>query len=124
MTPSSNAAPCAATSARENSIFRPGDNCWRVAPAQRAAVLVDGLDYFNAFADAAALARHSIVIVGWDFNSYVRLHPEDGSSGNGDQIGAFLTRLLKRRRSLHVYVLDWDFSVIYAMQRELLPPFR
>lgn len=124
MSASSNAVPRAATSASEGSIFRPGDNCWRVEPAPRAAVLVDGLDYFSAFADAAAQARHSIVIVGWDFNSYVRLHPENVGAGDRDQIGAFLTRLIKRRRSLHVYVLDWDFPVIYAMQRELMPRFR
>jgi phospholipase D1/2 len=95
-----------------------------LAGRARAALVVDGLAYFNAFAQAAALARHSILIVGWDFNSSVRLRPEDAEGGEVDQIGAYLTRLVKRRRSLQVYVLDWDFVVIYALQRELLPRFR
>jgi phosphatidylserine/phosphatidylglycerophosphate/cardiolipin synthase-like enzyme len=124
MTRSSYAARRAVAPVEDAAIFRPGENCWRLARAQRAAVVVDGRSYFSTFADAAALARHSILIVGWDFNSYVRLHPDDPVGGQSDEIGAFLTRLVKRRRALHVYVLDWDFAVIYAMQRELLPRFR
>lgn len=124
MTAPSSALRRAAASGDESPIIRPGANCWRVESARRAAVLVDGLAYFGAFADAAAQARHSILIVGWDFNSSVRLHPEDQNAGAEDQIGAFLNRLVTRRRALRVHVLDWDFSLIYALQREMLPRFR
>jgi phospholipase D1/2 len=105
-------------------IVRPGRNCWRVEPAERAAVLVDGRAFFGAFAEAASRARHSIMIVGWDFNSCVRLQREGRMRRDADEVGAFLRRLLKPRRSLNVYVLEWDFSVIYSLQREILPRYR
>ncbi|HVK57074.1 MAG TPA: hypothetical protein VM532_18845, partial [Burkholderiales bacterium] len=58
--------------ARTNSrpqILAEGHNCWRISRADRAAFLVDGEDYFAAFADAALQAQESIIIVGWDFDS-------------------------------------------------------
>lgn len=105
-------------------IVRPGRNCWRIEPANRVAVLVDGEAYFSAFADAAERASHSIFIVGWDFHGRVRLRPERGGDGQADEIVALLTALLSRRASLNVYVLDWDFSMIYALEREPLPRLR
>ena len=105
-------------------IIRPGRNCWREEPAERAAVLVDAAAYYHAFAEAASRARHSIFVLGWDFNSAVRLHPGADGLGECDQVGRFLDDLLRRNRRLHVYVLDWDFSVLYALQRELLPRLR
>ena len=38
------------------------------------ALLVDGEEYFKAFALAAMRAQRSLVIVGWDFHSRARLH--------------------------------------------------
>lgn len=110
--------------AAEHSIVQPGSNCWRTAAAKRAAVLVDGEAFFNAFAEAAERAHHSILIAGWDFNTAVRLHPGACVDADADRVGNFLDRLVRRRRSLSVYVLDWDFSFIYALQRQLLPRFR
>ena len=110
--------------AAEHSIAQPGSNCWRKAAAQRAAVLVDGEAFFNAFTEAAQRAQHSILIAGWDFNTAVRLQPGACGDADTDRIGNFLDRLVRRRRSLSIYVLDWDFSFIYALQRQLLPRFR
>ncbi len=67
---------------RAPSLFRPGENCWRVARAERAALLVDGEEYFHAFAAAAARARDSIIILAWDFNSRTLLRAE--ATGAGD----------------------------------------
>jgi hypothetical protein len=75
------------TSADETRLLRPGRSCWRVESAERVAVLVDGSAYFDAFADAAERARHSIFIVGWDFNSGVRLRPQQAGFGGRDEIG-------------------------------------
>jgi phosphatidylserine/phosphatidylglycerophosphate/cardiolipin synthase-like enzyme len=110
--------------AADHRIVQPGSNCWRSAAAERAAVLVDGEAFFNAFAEAAERARHSILIAGWDFNTAVRLHPAAAVDDDADRIGNFLDRLVRRRRSLNIYVLDWDFSFIYALQRQLLPRLR
>lgn len=123
--------------AREpTGLLRPGRNCWRIERASRLAFLIDGQAYFSAFAAAAERARHSIVIAGWDFNSRIRLQPDDdrrpvgGRSADSvtrdgrDEIGTFLNGLAIKRRGLHVYVLDWDFAMIYQLEREFLPVYR
>src|SRR6185369_8580754 len=64
-----------AAAARDaESLLRPGYNCWRVAQANRVALLVDAKDYFAAFHRAALNAQRSIVVLAWDFNSHTRLH--------------------------------------------------
>ncbi len=106
------------------SILRPGHNCWRLAHAHRAAFLVDGAAYFAAFRSAAARARHSIFILAWDFDSRIRLHAADNSDGLPDTLGDFLNALAKRTRTLQIRVLDWDFAMLYAADRELLPVYK
>jgi phospholipase D1/2 len=107
----------------DSRIVVPGRNCWRVEPANRVAVLVDGAAYFGAFAAAARRARRHIVLIGWDFHGGVRLHP-DGSCDKDDEIGAFLDALVAKTPALQVSVLDWDFSLLYALERQLLPRLR
>ncbi|MGH7622897.1 MAG: hypothetical protein ACREMU_11195, partial [Gemmatimonadaceae bacterium] len=51
------------------TIFRPGENCACIGEARRAALLVDGENYYDAFVRATSLAERSILIVGWDFDS-------------------------------------------------------
>ena len=70
------------------SLFRPGRNCYRVARAHRAALLIDSEAYFRAFAAVALRATHSIVIVAWDFHSQTRLHLNEESVP--DRLGDFL----------------------------------
>jgi hypothetical protein len=54
-------------------IMVPGRNCWRKEPAHRVKFLIDGQAYFNAFMEAVAHARWSIVIIGWDINGRIKL---------------------------------------------------
>jgi phosphatidylserine/phosphatidylglycerophosphate/cardiolipin synthase-like enzyme/uncharacterized membrane protein YdjX (TVP38/TMEM64 family) len=100
-------------------IARPGHNCWRVEPASRVAFLIDGANYYRAVADAFARAERSIAIVGWDVNSRARL-----IEGAGDlpcELGPMLDALVKRRRRLRAWVLEWDYPMLYALDREWLP---
>src|SRR3982750_987770 len=76
------------------SLFVPGRNCYRSTKANRVALLVDGEHYFRAFAQAALLAQHSIVILAWDFDSRMRLHWEDDNSRVPATLGAFLNYLV------------------------------
>jgi phosphatidylserine/phosphatidylglycerophosphate/cardiolipin synthase-like enzyme/uncharacterized membrane protein YdjX (TVP38/TMEM64 family) len=103
------------------SLFIPGHNCQSVARAARAALLIDGEAYFKAFARAALRATRSIVIVGWDFHSRTRLHLEQ--EGIPDLLGDFLNFLVKRRRGLDVYVLTWDYPMVFAKGREASPAY-
>jgi phospholipase D1/2 len=105
------------------SILSAGRNCWRVARASRAAVLIDGAAYFAAFRDAARRARRSILIAGWDVDSRTDLAPQGADDGLPRRLGDFLDALVRRRRELQVYVLGWDFAMLYALEREFLPVY-
>ena len=112
--------------ARTNSrpqILAEGHNCWRISRADRAAFLVDGEDYFAAFADAALQAQESIIIVGWDFDSRTLLRTDSPQRGCPTQLGDFLNYLAKRRHGLKIHILTWDFPVIYGTDRETPPLF-
>src|SRR5262245_5167511 len=103
-------------------ILQPGRNVWRIERAPRAAVLVDGAAFFGALRQAFLNARRSILIVGWDIDSRTRLvggsEPQDGYS---PVLVEFLSELVRTRPELQVYILLWDFSVVYAAERELFP---
>ena len=106
------------------SILQPGRNCWRIEPARRAAMLVDGAAYFAAFRAAAMRAERSIFIIGWDVDSRMRLVRDETEDDLPTQLGAFLNALARRRRKLEIHVLDWDFAMLYAIDRELLPVYK
>lgn len=104
--------------ASQSSLFVPGRNCWRVERAERAAFLIDGEAYFRAFRAAATEARHSIIILGWDFDSRISMLIDREPDGFPDMLGEFLHALLIRNRHLHIHVLTWDFHMIYWKERE------
>ena len=104
-------------------ILRPGDNVWRVEQAARAAVLIDAAAYFRAVRGALIKARHSVFIVGWDIHSQTRLVGESGEADDGYPalFADFLSELVRRRRELEIRLLLWDYSLLYATERELFP---
>ena len=106
------------------SLFEPGRNCCAVARARRVGLLVDGEAYFQAFADAAQRATRSIVILAWDFNSNTRLHFEpETRDGAPARLGPFLNWLVRRRRGLHIHILDWDYPLVFDTDREFPPTY-
>ena len=100
-------------------LFRLGENCCAVAKANRFAMIVDAAAYFEAFRRAAERARHSILVLAWDFNSQTPLAPGD----SGLTIGDFLNGLAERTSDLHIRILDWDFPLIFQHDREFPPVF-
>lgn len=104
-----------------SEILREGQNCWKIVPASKVKFFIDGEAYFTALADALELARESILIVGWDFDSRVPLKFD--SRGGAITVGKILNRLAARRRSLHIHVLVWDFAMLFALDREMAPFF-
>jgi phospholipase D1/2 len=104
-------------------ILKEGKNCWRIRKATRVAFLVDGAAYFDAFARSAAHATRSIFIVGWDIDSRTLLFPKEERGGLPSRLLDFMNALAKRRKTLQVHILEWDFAVIYAFEREFLPIF-
>jgi phosphatidylserine/phosphatidylglycerophosphate/cardiolipin synthase-like enzyme/uncharacterized membrane protein YdjX (TVP38/TMEM64 family) len=105
-------------------ILAEGSNCWRIAPAARAAFLIDAAAYFAALRQAMERAEREIIIVGWDVDTRVRLAPSTPEpDGAPAELLPFLKHLLDARPDLHVYVLSWDFSFIYMLERQALPTY-
>ncbi|MCW5737089.1 MAG: VTT domain-containing protein [Enhydrobacter sp.] len=100
----------------------PGRTAWRVERCPRAAVLIDGSSCFGAMRSAFLAARRTIYVVGWDIDSRTELvgaaPPTDGLP---TAFGPFLVELLARKPELRVHLLLWDYSLVYAYEREKLP---
>jgi len=108
--------------ASPHQIAVPGRNCWRIAPAARAAFLIDASAYFAAFAQAVEQAQRSIFIMAWDIHSRTRLRPDQPPGRYPDELSPFLDALVRERRDLHVYILNWDCNIIYAFVRVHISP--
>src|SRR5580765_3226717 len=109
-------------SGSDDSLFRPGYNTWAVARADRFALLIDAEAYFRAFHDAALHAQRSITVLAWDFNSRTRLHFDPVARGAPPtELGDFLNFLARRRRGLHINVLNWDYPIVFGTDREIPP---
>ncbi|WBU60167.1 phospholipase D-like domain-containing protein [Paracoccus albus] len=106
--------------------FEPGENCWRVASAERFALIVDGADYFRALRETLFMADRLITLVGWDFDFEIEMLPgesdDEGNAPDGfpNQIGPFLEALVDRRPELEIYLLKWSGGALIAPGR-LLP---
>ncbi|MCK9543813.1 MAG: phospholipase D-like domain-containing protein [Novosphingobium sp.] len=91
---------------------------WRFARADRAHVVVDAAAYFDLMQDVMLEARQRIFLIGWDFDSRIRL-------GRGRRwwnlprrsrfparLGAFFVWLVKRRAGLKILLLKWNFGAL------------
>jgi len=113
-------------------LLREGRSVWRLASARRLAFLVDGDAYFATLAAALRRARRSILIAGWEIDDRVRLiQGRGGEAGSipardseATALGEILATRLREQRSLRTYVLAWDFAMIYAVERGILPLVR
>ena len=98
-------------------LLRPGSTCWRLEHARRIKLLVDGAAYFPAMKAAMEKARHSILLLGWDFDPRVLLQPDLEGAEQSDRLCDLLGRLLAQRPGLHVHILIWDMAWPFAVQR-------
>lgn len=102
-----------------SDFLQPGRNCWRVAEASRLSFILDGEACFRAVRESILQAQASIYILSWDIHSRVcLLRGETPDDGYPIELGALLEAVLKERPQLHVYILNWDYSMVYASERE------
>jgi len=104
------------------SFLKPNHNCWVVCKANRLSVLIDAADYYKAFIAAVGNAKKSVIILAWDIDTRVNLMPNE-------PLGQWtlehvLRRALDRNPTLHVHILCWNFAMIYALERQVLPSFQ
>lgn len=96
---------------------------WRFARASRAHVVVDAAAYFELLHEAMLRARQRIFLIGWDFDTRIRL-------GGGRRwwnlprrnryparLGAFLVWLVKRHPGLEIKLLKWNFGALRFILR-------
>lgn len=102
-------------------ILQPGRNCWRIRRADRVAFLVDGDAYFRALYSVLGEAEQQVLITSWDIYSGIRIGALDGDKST---LAEKLDQLLHANRRLHTYMLNWDFSILFAMSREWLPVYK
>lgn len=96
-------------------VLQPGANCWRVEDAARLAFIVDAADYFVAVRQAMLQARHSILLIGWDFDARIELG--GGDDGGPRALGDFVLWLADRTPALEIRLLRWDTGAFKAMFR-------
>lgn len=96
---------------------------WR-GRADRAAFLVDAAAYYEAVLEVLPLARRSVFILGWDVHSRLRLRADRRSSGDASELAGLLDAAARANPRLEIFVLDWDFSALYAAEREPVPLVR
>ena len=113
-----------ATAMRQSAILKPGKNCWRIEQADRVSLLVDGAEYFHAFRETAKNARRSVLIIGWDIDGRFELERDRPPDGLPTRLRDFLNSLVKRTKGLHIHVLDWDYAMVFATDREWLPLYQ
>ena len=104
-----------------SGFLAPGRNCWRVAQAERLALIVDAADYFRVAKQAMLKARHSIYLIAWDFDTRIRFEPGGRTLEGPNKLGSFLRWLDKERPELKVHVLKWDMGALLALMRGMPP---
>ncbi|GJD95280.1 phospholipase D-like domain-containing protein [Methylobacterium iners] len=99
-----------------------GRTCWRIARADRFALIVDAADYFTTLRRAMIQARECILLIGWDFDTRVALTiDEDGEWPT--TLGPFIDALVDRRPELDIHVLKWDLGLLQTLGRGTTPLF-
>lgn len=103
------------------SILAEGETCWRIAKAERFSVIVDAADFFRLAKRAMRKAKRSIILIGWDFDTRIRLTPGDDTTGKPDKLGRFFEDLARRNRDLDIRILKWDIGLVSSITRGETP---
>ena len=102
------------------TILKPGRNCLGLYEVAESGLLIDSRAYFRAFFRAAGGARNYILLSGWQFDSDVRLVRGKDADQEESPTGllAYLNYLCGKNPNLEIYILAWDFSFIFTLDRE------
>ena len=83
-------------------------------------LIIDACDYYRAFYNTAGKARRYILMTGWQFDTEVALlRGKDAENAAGDiHFIRFLEALCEKNHELEIYILAWDFTVFFTLERE------
>ena len=65
-----------------------------------------------------------VFILGWDIDGRTTLTPEGSDDDYANALGYFLHDAPSTRQWLRIYILAWDFAMLYAFEREWLPVYK
>ncbi len=102
-------------------VLRPSDTCWRIETADRLSVIVDAADYFGMLHEVMQKAQHTVIMVGWEFDTRVSLDPRKARVDAPYKLGKFLSWLVRRRPNLNIYLLQWDVGLLSTLGRGSTP---
>ncbi|MDB5454313.1 MAG: Phospholipase, partial [Caulobacteraceae bacterium] len=103
-------------------LLRPGQTCWRVEPADRAAFMVDAQAYFTASYEALLNAKKSVLLLGWGFDPRTRLAPDGGmGKSEPDEIARVLLDISRARPDLEIHMLIWKSAFPVSASQEFFP---
>jgi phosphatidylserine/phosphatidylglycerophosphate/cardiolipin synthase-like enzyme len=100
----------------------PGETCATLAASTSSGLLVDGRDFFRAVHDACSQAERTVCMAGWQFASDVELLQGDDARERKypSSFLDFLGELCERKPALQVFLLPWDSSPVFTLEREPL----
>lgn len=103
----------------------PGETCWRIERADAHAVFIDAADYFATLRTAVLQAKRRVLFIGWDFDPRIRMDPRGTRRRTArrrpDKLGRVLEEAVRTNPELEIGVLVWDYGVIGALARGVVP---
>ncbi|TGN61812.1 phospholipase [Paracoccus liaowanqingii] len=102
-------------------MLRAGETCWTIARAGRVAVIIDAADYFAMVREAIQKARHSVLLIGWDFDTRIALDRPDDDARVPNRLGKLLDWAIKEQPGLQIHVLRWNLGAINELGRGTTP---
>lgn len=103
------------------TILAEGESCWRKARADRFSVIIDAADFFRLAKQSMLKAKRSIYMIGWDFDTRIRLEPGNKQAERPDKLGRFLSSLAKKNKEIDIRILKWDVGLLASLTRGETP---
>ena len=97
------------------TLLVPGRNCWRIEQAPRATLIIDAADYFRHVRKAMLRAEKQILLIGWDFDTRIRLDEADDEAPV--TLGSFVSWLARHRPDVSIHILRWDWGAPKLLAR-------
>lgn len=104
-----------------SALLEKGVTCWRIERAGRLAPIVDAAAYFKLVREALLCAQHSVIFIGWEFDTRIKLDPDAPRSDLPEKLGPFLSALIDRRPELRIRVLQWNLGMLAMLVRGATP---
>lgn len=101
-----------------------GKNCDSIVDADRVRFLIDAEEYYLILREAIKQAQQAVYILSWDIDSSLLLVRDNYDDGYPPRLGEFLDAVAAAKPDLNIYILNWDFTVLFLLDRELLPIYK